>query len=190
MEINRKLDLVIPIERGDTKIYVHGTAISREVFEANVLVISKTFATIWEQGLRHTVGPRVAAVLLKKVAQDMGVWEGEGGTEQSLMAEIRRLSNVVRPGPKGWDIITLQEAIDTKYLSEDEIAEAEGQLVFFTLESCLRPKSQLAGFLGPMTRFWGSRITSQSFTEFVDSLPTSTPAANTGAKAKASSIPA
>ena len=62
MHINRKLNLVIPIERADgSQIFTHSTPISAEVFDKYFLVIAKTFSAIYSEGLGPLGGPRVAA---------------------------------------------------------------------------------------------------------------------------------
>ena len=102
MRINKALNLVIPVdwEMGG-QIFVHSTPISREVFEQYFLVISKTFAAIFSQGLGAVAGPRIAYLMLKKTAEDMGLWAGPAGVGAGLMNEMIRLSNVIMPDEKG-----------------------------------------------------------------------------------------
>lgn len=189
MKVDRKLNLVIPVERPDGPIYIHSVPISRAVYERHYLILAKTFALIWDEGLRTLSGPSVAAMVLRDVAKGRNVWDGPEGVEAGLMAEIRRLSNVSLPGPKGWESIPLQEAIDTDKLDEDEIAEVEGEIVFFTLECCLRQRARLPIFLQVMTQTWRLGLTSLDATEYNNSLPTLKPEENTGETVKASSIP-
>lgn len=192
-KVDRKLNIVITVEREEGNIFIHSTPIGREVFERFFMVMSRASAAIWMAGLSVTMGPRVAALQLKKTAEQMQIWEnspdGSVGVEHGLMAEIRRLTNVFAPGDNGWSMLPLEMAVSRDMLTEDEIAEVEGELVFFTLESCLRKKSQLPAFLASMAKWSGSQITSLSTTEYRDSLPTSTKAATSGEKAKRSSIP-
>lgn len=177
MRINRKLNLVIPVDTDNGTIYVHSTPISREVFEKYFLVISKTFAMIYRQGLEVVAGPRVAAMLLKTVATDLGVWEGVEGVENGLVAEMRRLTNIVIPKDgKGWDTMGLQDAIDRDLLDEDDVSEVEGAVTFFTCASSMHRKTELPAILAGMTSLWDAQTTSSSFTEYRDFLATSTEA--------------
>ena len=56
MKINRALNLVIPIDSEKGQLFVHSTPISREIFEQYFLVISKTFAAIFSEGLGAIAG--------------------------------------------------------------------------------------------------------------------------------------
>lgn len=190
MRIDKKLNIIVPIERDDGLIYVHSTPIGREVFENYFVVISKTFSAIYAQGLGPIAGPRVAAMMLKKVAKDLGVWDGEAGVGNGLMAEIRRLSNVVTPGENGWTTLPLQNAIDRQILTEDELSEAEGAITFFMVASAMHRKRDLPAILSDgMGHLWGTQTTSLDSTEYARSLPTLTATESIGETAKPSSIP-
>jgi hypothetical protein len=190
MKIERNLNFVIPVERDDgTTVYVHSMPISADVFEQYFLVISKTFARIYLEGLGQTAGPRVAAMLLKDVAMERGLWEGPAGVERGLMNEIRRLSNVVAPGPKGWTTFPFQEAIDQKFLDSSDIREVENALVFFTVASSMHRRQEVRAVLEGAGSLWGAQVESSSSTEFCASLQTSTATANTGGTAAALSVP-
>ena len=192
LRIDRKLNLVIPIDRDDgARIYIHSTPISLAVFEAHYLVMAKTFAAIYNEGLGVTAGPRVAAMTMKKIAENLGVWAGEGGVESSLVNEMKRLTNVLAPGANGWDTVPYSEAVKRGIIDEDEASEVENALAFFTVAYRLHRKTEREAILNGASRLWGGEISSLPFTEFRNSLPTSTPAANTGASqmATASSVP-
>ena len=190
MKVDRKLNLVVPIERPEGVIYVHAAPISREVYERHFLVMAKTHAAIFDQGLHFTAGPRVAALMLRQYAEKLGVWDGPDGVQVGLMAEIRRLSNVIAPTGKGYGTLPLDVAVSQGQIDEDEVTEVESEIVFFTLECCLRKKAQLPIFLVPMHHLCGSSSTSLDATAFAASLKISTPAEPTGVKVKASSIAA
>jgi hypothetical protein len=189
IKIDRRLNLVIPIERDDGIAYVHATPISREVFEANYLPISKAFAAIYSQGLGLMAGPRVAALVLKQVSIDLGMWDGPTGVEASLMNEIRRLANVLAPGPGGWQPTPFQEAIDRQMLSPDDAAEVQNALVFFIVASAMHRRTELASVLAGAAQLWGAQIESLTLMEFSASLPTSTETASSGATVTTSSVP-
>ena len=182
MQIDKKLNIVIPVERNDgTTIYVHTTPLDYEVFEQYFIVLGKAFSSIFAEGLSVIGGPRVAALMLKKVAIDMGVWDGDGGVQQGLMAEIQRLSNVVAPGPGGWQTLPLYNAQKEGLLTAEEMREVEGQAVFFILTSALNKPKQIPVIMQGVSRLWGAQTTLSNSTEFAASLKTSTEAANTGA---------
>lgn len=189
MRLDNKLNLITEIETEDkTTIYVHSTPISREVFEKYFLIISKTFASIISEGLSFISGPRVAAMLLKKIAVDQGVWDGRNGVDVGLMSEIRRLSNVVMPSSSGWVTVPFQDAIDKKLLDGDDIAEVEGLICFFICASAMSRRTEVASVLERM-RLWGSQTTSLNSTAYAASLPTSTETETSSNLESTSSVP-
>lgn len=189
MRIDKKLNLIVPIETAAGTTYIHSTPIGREAFDKYFLVISKTFAAIYSEGLSVIAGPRVAAMMLKKISEIAGVWDGPEGVELGLMAEIRRMSNVVRLTENGWQPIPLQMALDKGLLDSEDIEEAEGAIVFFTLASLMHRRNEIPEVLGGLCRLWGTQTSFLSVMEYQKSLPTSTPDANTGETATVSSIP-
>lgn len=190
MRVNEKLHLVIPLYNDDDvsaiQHYVHSAPLSREVFEAHFLLLSKTFTAIHAEGLGEIAGPRVAALIMREVAKRMRDEEGH----QAVMNEIRRLSNVLtRTGGK-WVTMPLQDAIDTQTLGEDDQAEVENAIVFFIACSALYRKQILADMLNGAARLWGAQITSSDCMAFIASLPTSTAIVSSGANLKpAASVP-
>lgn len=190
MRINKALNLVIPVdwEKGG-QIFVHSTPISREVFEQYFIVISKTFAAIFSQGLGAVAGPRIAYLMLKKTAEDIGLWAGPAGVGVGLMAEIIRLSNVMMPDKNGWKSIPLQSAIDKGMLDSETIAEIEGELVFFTCVSMMNKRNQVEPIMETVNGLWGSQTTSLNSTEFMNSLRISTEEESSGETEIISSLP-
>ena len=174
MRIDKKLNLVIPVDTDDGTVFVHSTPMSREMFEAFFLIISGTFAEIYKRKLDIVAGPRIAMVMMKKVAADMGMASGANGAED-LVAEIRRLTNVAIPHEsKGWDTYPLQDVIDRKLLTEDDVSEVEGAVCFFILASAMHLRREIPAILDGMTSLWDAQTTSLGFTEYVTSLRTST----------------
>jgi hypothetical protein len=188
MKIDKRLNLVTEVETEDGTVFVHSAPISREVFEKYFLVISKTFAAIIGEGLSFVSGPRVAALMLKKIATDIGVWDGRDGVNNGLMAEIRRLSNVIMPTETGWKTYPLQDVIDKAMLDESDIAEVEGLIAFFICASAMSRKNELRSVLERMA-LWGSSITSLNSTEYACSLPMSKREETFVATANTSSVP-
>lgn len=189
MKLDRRLNLVLTVEQNDgSMIYVHSTPISREVYEANFLLLTKTLAAMYEQGLSPAMCARVAGLMLKKTAAEMNQKESDA-LERNLMPEIRRLTNVILLSGKGWETVPYQEIVDRDILSRDDRAEVENHLCFFTAASWIHRKEELEKVIYPILNGSGYQTVSSSCTEFAASLPTSMPDANTGATAQVSSIP-
>ena len=168
--LNRKLNIVIDLDADNGKIYVHSTPISREVFEDNFLVVSRAFNAVYTNGLGPVTGPRVAALLLKQEAQTMNVWER---TQQSLMAEIYRLTNVIAAGDNGWETMPFDVAKKRGILTPDSAAEVENCIVYFTCASSIHLRAEMAVALDGLRTLWNAQTTSSNVTEFMRSLPTS-----------------
>lgn len=186
MEINRKLNLVIGLDRPEGTAYVHSTPVGRAVFDRYYLVMAKAFAEIYGNGLGPLAGPRVAALTLRDVAGQ--AWDGPQGVEMGLMNEIRRLTNILAPTPDGWKMLPFTGALAAGLIDEDEESEVENALVFFTLSSVMHKKAVLPAVLGVMGSLWGSSTTLLPAMEYVNSLPTLTTAAASGPKTT-SSVP-
>jgi len=185
MKINRRLNLVIPIHREKDVIYVHSVPISAEVFEANFMTISRTFASIYGLGLGPTAGPRIAGMMLKKVGAELGL-EKE---TQSLINEMRRLSNVIVPTNAGWETIPLQDALDKKLIEDDDVSEVENAIAFFTVLSCMHRRDQLKQMLDEAVKLFGAQLESSSCTEYATSLRTSSADETSGETVAVSSPP-
>jgi hypothetical protein len=188
MRIDKRLNLVIEIEDGKRKSYVHSTPLSREVFEANFLLISKTFTAIYAEGLSTIAGPRIASLMLREIASRMDGdvppgQKGENATRaEILMAEIRRLTVIIAPGEKGWEPEPFEGAVARGVINEEDNAEVENALVFFTCGSAMHRRAELEPMLKSAVNLWGGQITSSTSTEWIASLPKSSGIANTGAK--------
>lgn len=190
MKIDKRLNLVIPLEDDAGKpIFVHSTPIAREVFETYFEVISRTFGFIYTHGLGTIAGPRVAALTLRKIAQDAGQWDNDGGVRDGLMVEIRRLTRLVVLTPAGWQTLPLEQALQQKYIDDDTAAEVENALVFFTVASWMHRKAELPAILTVTAGLWGARAESLNSTEFAASLKMSTETDNTGETPQVSRVP-
>ena len=58
--LNKKLNLVIPIDTDKGKIWIHSTPISKEIFESNYLLLTKTLANLYANNIGPSFGPRIA----------------------------------------------------------------------------------------------------------------------------------
>lgn len=189
MRISRSLNLVIPVDGTELgTVYVHSTPISREIWKQHWLVLAKTFSRIQQEGLGSVAGPKVAAEMLEEVARDTrgrngsrNAWEGPDGVENSLLPEIRRLTNVVIPnGDGGWVTAPYEDVLRKDTLPDEDKDEILNAIVFFISSSSLTSKSLREEILNGMALLWGAQIVSVNSTEFARSLPTSTETANSG----------
>ena len=178
--INRRLNLVIPLDRGDgSKLYIHSTPIRPETFDFYHMVLAKTFSAFAHNGLDPMSGPSVAAMILRDVAKTTmrspGVnWfdgdDGIGGNA-GLMAEIRRLSSVITyDGDKGWATVPLQIALDKGMILDDEKDEVVNILAFFTVASLVAPRLDRPRLVNGMARIYELDTTHLNSTEYANSL--------------------
>ena len=175
MEINKKLNLVIPIEREDgTTVYAYSIPIAKTIFERYYMVFAKAFSVIYGDRLGIMTGPRVAAMIMKDAAKELGVWDGPEGAEHGLMNEIHRLTYIVVLTERGWETIPFQEAIAKKLIDEDDVGEVDNAVSFFTLASHMHRKQDKIGVMKGASKLWGGHLESLGYTEFCASLPTST----------------
>lgn len=192
MRLDDSLNLVMPIRRrGAPPFYVHSMPISREVYETYYMVLGKAFSALYEHNLKWVSGPKVAALLIRDAAKSLAGWDAYRGVNDGLMPEIRRLTNVLLPSPNGFEPVPFQVAIDQKLITENEIAEIEGKVCFFTLVSTMHPPEMVPGIMEIAGGLWGTQVSSLTFMEFRDSLKasaseeTTTPPADSSAKSSA-----
>ena len=190
MRIDRKLNLVVPVDGSAGRFYLHSMPISQVVFEQYFMSISQAFSAIYGAGLNVVSGPRVAAMMLRRVAMRDGTWDGQEGVENGLIREIRRLTNVAMPAPGGgWRMLPYQELVDSKGIDDEDAATAENLIVFFILVSAMQLPAMRVNTLTAMGDLWVTSTTSSNITEFINSLPTSTPGGSSGAMTAGSSVP-
>ena len=189
MHINRQMNIVVPLERGETTVYIHSTPISEDVFDNYWRVLAAAHARLFSEGLGVVSGPRVALRMVRDVAKERNVWDGPEGVQNGLMNEVRRLSNAFVPGATGWVTLPQQEAVSNGTLTAEESREAENILVFFTLVSLLNKKQQVPGLLKAAGDLWGFATTSLNSTDYAASLPILTAAATSGEKMAGSLVP-
>lgn len=180
MRLDEQLNIVIPLDRKNgTTVWVHAMPISREVFEQHWLIMSKAFSAMYGEGLGMISGPRIAALMLRRVAEDAG----KLSDCELLIAEIRRLANVMVPAQKpqtGWSIYPFEVACQHNMIDEDDIAEVEGVLAFFTLTWRLHRRAERIPILDGAARLWGAQTSPLTLSEFANSLRTLNVTASTG----------
>jgi len=178
MKIARNMNLIAQAETENGMCWIHSTPISKEVYRQHFFILSKVFASIFSEGLGVVAGPRVAYLLLEKIASDMDIWEGENGVRNTLVNEIIRLSNLVYPAKgKGWDNQPLEVALDKGIVDLDDVI---GELVFFICVSAINKPDQAKSLMESVGGLWNSQITSLNVTDWTASLPTLKPAESTG----------
>ena len=177
LTLDRKLNIILKVDSAKGPVYVHSSPIGREVFEDNFLVISRAFTQVYTNGLGPVTGPRVAALLLRDEAKKMGVWER---TQQSLMAEIYRLSNVIAPNGSGWESVPFNVAKQRGILDPDDAAEVENCIVYFTCASSIHLRAELTVATEGLSTLWNAQISSSNVTEYMRSLPILTQEETTG----------
>jgi hypothetical protein len=189
MKLDRKLNLVIPIET-ETKgrVLVHSAPISRDVFEQFYLELGKVFTQCFDsinQAHLALSAPQLAYPALKKMSMDAGTWET---VKKGFVNEIIRLTNVLIAGEKGWESIPLDLAIKREILDEDEESEVLSAITFFTAICRVAPKELRSSFLEMAGSIRNWELTLWDSTEYQNGLVMSAKVAPTGKKAKASSI--
>lgn len=189
--INRRLNIVDEVSNSGSTLYVHSTPIRREIWDQHFLLLTKTMNRMYSEGLTPPMGARICLNLIREVAKEMGDVTVDN-LDRLLLPEVWRLTNVVVPDPEhgGWTTLPFEKAIKDKLIDDDDVDVVKNHLVFFTSASWVHTLKELNEMIYPMmTGALGSQIVSSTCTEFSSSLPTSTPAANTGATAIASSMP-
>lgn len=195
LQIDRRLNLVVPVDTGSGEIYVHSVPISRVVFERYFEEMSVAFARIYTAGHTPATASRVGAMMLRKIARESGTLDGPEGIEKGLFGEIRRLTNLVLPAAAlpapagalpavGWTTVPYEDAVRLGYVSEDDAAEVENILAFFTVASALHNRTELPEVLRMMSRSCGGQCTPLNCTDFAAGLTTSTSAENSGGPEK------
>ncbi len=87
---------------------------------------------------------------------------------------------MVIPTEQGWQSMPFQEVVDRKMLDDDDMAEVQNYLVFFTAASWVHMGSEVRSILYPTWQNSGARLTSLNSTEFSRSLPISKKPETTG----------
>ncbi|MFZ4220800.1 hypothetical protein ACEV6Q_23480 [Enterobacter ludwigii] len=185
MKIARNMNLVIPVETETGTAFIHATPISKEVYREHFLILSKTFADIFSAGLSIVAGPRIAYLMLEKIAKEKDVWDTADGVRNTLVGEIIRLANLVYPVEgKGWDTKPLDVAIEQGIVDEDEVLS---ELVFFTCVSAINKPNQARGLMERVNGLWNSATTSLGLMDWIASSTISKPGGNSGGTENTSS---
>jgi len=182
MKIDRKLHIVIPIEVEDGIVYVHAKAIGADIFDRFYKPIAKAHSAMYFDKLGPFSAPKVADKYLRDVSQELGIWEE---VQRGLIAEIHRLTNVIRMTDKGWESVPYEEVRKKKLLEPEDLAQIEAALVFFTLGSAMYPARERRAIIDSAISLWNARTESLNSTDFMNSLATSTETENSGERTAA-----
>jgi hypothetical protein len=193
MQIDRRLNLVQTFDTNTGTVHIHSTPASYEVCRQYFLILRKTYAQMIAQGMFPMGGASAASEMMERIARMDNVWEGPEGVRDGLLAEIRRLTNVVVPGPMGWQTVPYDAALSQKMFDPEDIDEMEGAIIFFTCASLVfrskKDRQRLEIILGVMESQWHTQSTSSDSMAWAASLPTSTPGVSIGETAPVSLIP-
>ena len=178
-QINRKLAFTFAIEGADGGVVqVYSAPLSRAAFETYYRELGKVFTSCFAgQEAEHVAltAPQLALAALKDAAGANWDPEGKVGVKTGLVGEIKRLTTVAFPGPDGWESLPLDVGIKRGIVDDDGEAEILSNLVFFTAISKVAPRALSSTFLELAAALRDWVFTSSSSTEWIGSLPTSTP---------------
>jgi len=188
VQINGDLRLVIPLrtaENGDVLAWAYHTPISTQVFDANYRTLAATKAALFAQGPRgaYEVGAQIAGLRLRDEGRHDAMLRGDidadGKPNDSgagaLLAEIQRLTMMVTSSPAGWEPTPIGIALQRGALDPEDWREAESGLVFFTCLWFLTRRANRAEIGGLAASVQRGSLTSLPLTEWIASLPKSTP---------------
>lgn len=186
MKITDSLNLAIPFGNGLTAFH---TPISRSIYEAHYAVLNAALAAMGRKGLHYLrgSGPNIANLVLKDEGKRDAAERGEEDNTPALLSEIKRLTNVLVPGPAGYDLLPVDTAISMGKLDEEDWGELEAGIVFFTCLVQTAKKADRAVVAKTAASTQGGSITSFAPMEYAASLQKSTKAEPT--PATASSLP-
>jgi len=181
VRIDRTLKLVLDCKREDdgAAYHVFASAIPRAAVKTYWQVINNAMGKLHTSALGAASAPKFAAEAVRSAASELGMATA-ADVEKNFIGEIKRLAMVILPKAGGWEPVSYEEAAKG-LISEDESDEILNLLAFFTLALAFYPVQQREPMLtGAFVVHWNGLITSQDFTAWKDSLPTSTLAASSG----------
>lgn len=180
MKIDKRLNLVIEVEREDGGVmHVHHMPVSREVFEQNFELLSRSILSLYAQEMTPAACSRMVYYKIKQLAEEVPAFKTRG---TALLLEIWRLTNVLVPTDRGFETLPFDMVMkDRSIMSEDDVAEVQNYICFFTAASWVHNREETKGMYEVLTEH-GARITSSDVTAYASSLATSKPPENTGGK--------
>lgn len=175
--LNRKLNIVLsPITTAKGKVHVHSVPVGLTTFRDNCRYLGRVWTAIQTGGYGPVTGPTLAAYLVMDEARRE---DNEAAVEKSLMNEIRRLTNVIYAGDRGWESMPFLECVKRGVLTDEEAAETENLLVYFTCASWMKLPPPLDA-MAQLRTLWGALTISSTATDYKNSLPMPTQDESTG----------
>ena len=168
-------------------VWAYHTPIDARIFEANYRVIAAAQLEIADKGI---VGQRIATYALRDAARQDALDHGQDPALPSpLLADIKRLTLVLAPGPTGYDLLPIDAALARGVIDQDDWTEAESALVFFTCAYTMVPRMARERVANAYASVMRGSITSLPPMEYAASLPTSTSAETSAPPPEPSSVP-
>ena len=183
-------DLRVKLPISDTVTAYH-TPISREIYEANFRLLGETKIALIGDNVRHAYMASGDAVLyLRQCGRDMAAERGGSGDfgADALLADIKRLTLIIAPGPQGWNSVPVDVALASGFITADEWADAEAALVFFTAWMAGVSRKERLKQMSFSAQLIGGSTTSSSPAELISSLQQPSQTANSDQSA-GSSVP-
>ncbi|WP_353613962.1 hypothetical protein [Mangrovibacter phragmitis] len=173
MKIDKKLNLVSTIERDDgSLVYLHVTPLPYEVVEINCVLLGSMFNHFFS--LVGGLGaPRVAAMMLRTEINDRLALNPELAGKPTIIDDIHRMISVIWSDNGEWKKIMLEDALKRSIITEEELREVEGELVFFTVGFAIQKANLVIPTVGKALEAYSGQLTSLNITEYIDSLPKS-----------------
>lgn len=189
MRIDRRLNLVLQVDGDDSGgvLHVHHSPIRQEVYEQHFMFITKAMTSMYLEGIHPIACTRIAYLTMKKLAEAGGP-DQLALIENTLFNEIWRLTNVLVPKERGWELVPFYELMKSDLLSQSDVSEVKNYICFFTGASWVHGRAERIGMF-EMLESSGMQTTFSDVTEFKNSLAMSKPVESTGATGTASSIP-
>lgn len=173
MKIDKKLNLVSTIERDDDSlVYLHIVPLPYEVVEINCVLLGSLFNRFFS--LVGGMGaPRVAAMMLRAEINDRLALNPELAGKPTIIDDIHRMISVIWSDDGEWKKTTLDDALKRNILTEEELREVEGELVFFTVGFAIQKANLVIPTVGKALEAYSGQLTSLNTTAYLDSLPKS-----------------
>lgn len=173
-------DLRVRLPVSDTVTAYH-TPISREIYEANFRLLGETKIALIGENIRHAyMASGDATLYLVQCGQEMAAQRGGTGDfgATALLADIKRLTLILAPGPHGWGSVPVDVALASGQITADEWADTEAALVFFTAWMAGVSRKDRVAQLNFSAQLIGGSTTSSSPAELISSLQQQSPTDN------------
>ena len=188
MKVNSDLKLVFPVKYADEPdetgkaiplVWAYHIPIDRDIFELNFELISKTYVKLFGNKSDYSVGIalKIAKLTLAKIGKEEAASLGvKLNPADALFGELMRLTTILAPTSAGYSEIPVPTAISTKVIDDEEWSEALSALIFFTCPYALAARAEKIDTAQSFASMLQGSTTSLTPSEWLASLPKSTPA--------------